>query len=407
MSKYSIFSVIGLEIEYMLVDRETLNIRPVSDVILTDLAGSLCNETILGDIAVSNELVLHVVELKNNGPKPINASLATQFQQAIKQIQPILNKYNLLFMPTGAHPWMDPHTETQRWPHGNDAIYQQFDSIFDCRGHGWANLQSMHVNLPFANDTEFFHLHSAIRLLLPLLPALAASTPFLDGQYTGFKDTRLKFYGINQQLIPAISGDIIPEFVHSIAEYRDKILSPMYEAISPHDPNKLLQYEWLNSRGAIPKFDHGAIEIRILDTQECVHADIAIALVIVAILKKWLNHSHYFLEHPCQLTPLTLLYKNNVHNGLATEIEHKELLRQWQIPTTAKNSRDVWSCLIEQVSSDLDNTSQKALETILSQGNLSDRLLDAVGSNCQHNTLITLYRELSDCLLENRQFSAL
>ena len=205
MSKYPIFSVIGIEIEYMLVDRDTLNIRPISDVILTSLAGNLCSEAILGDIAVSNELVLHVVELKHNGPQPITAPLAQQFQQAIEQLQPVLNQHNLLFLPTGAHPWMNPHTETERWPHGNSAIYKQFDTIFNCQGHGWANLQSMHVNLPFANDTEFFQLHSAIRLLLPLLPALAASTPFLDGQYAGFKDTRLHFYGINQQLIPAIS----------------------------------------------------------------------------------------------------------------------------------------------------------------------------------------------------------
>ena len=195
MSKYSLFSVIGLEIEYMLVDKDTLNIRPVSDLILSDLSGQLCNEAILGDIAVSNELVLHVIELKNNGPKPINPGLISQFQQSITQLQPVLNQHNLLLMPTGAHPWMNPHTETLRWPHGNRDIYKQFDTIFNCQGHGWANLQSMHVNLPFANDTEFFQLHSAIRLLLPLLPALAASTPFLDGQFAGFKDTRLHFYG--------------------------------------------------------------------------------------------------------------------------------------------------------------------------------------------------------------------
>ncbi|OGV51777.1 MAG: glutamate--cysteine ligase [Legionellales bacterium RIFCSPHIGHO2_12_FULL_42_9] len=407
MSKYSLFSVIGLEIEYMLVDRDTLDIRPISDVILTSLAGRQCNEAILGDIAVSNELVLHVVELKHNGPQPITAPLAHQFQQAIAQIQPVLNEHNVLFLPTGAHPWMNPHTETERWPHGNNAIYQQFDTIFNCQGHGWANLQSMHVNLPFANDTEFFQLHSAIRLLLPLMPALAASTPFLDGQYTGFKDTRLHFYGINQLLIPAISGDIIPEFVHSIAEYQEQILSPMYDAIRPYDPNNILQYEWLNSRGAIPKFDYGAIEIRLLDTQECVHADIALAKLIVAVLKKWLGHSHYFLEHPCPMTPLKLLYQNNVRDGLATKIDYKELMTQWQIPTSAKNSRDVWSYLIEQVSGELDNTCQKALETILSQGNLSDRLLSAIGGDYQPKTFATLYRQLSDCLLENKQFSAL
>ena len=404
MSKYSLFSVIGLEIEYMLVDKDTLNIQAKSDVILADLAGQLSNDAVLGDIMVSNELVLHVLELKNNGPKPINATLTKQFQTAIETMQPVLNKHNLMFLPTGAHPWMSPNIETKRWPHGNKAIYNQFDKIFDCKGHGWSNLQSMHVNLPFANDTEFFQLHSAIRLLLPLLPALAASSPILDSQYTGYKDARLYYYGINQAKIPAISGDIIPEFVHSIAEYHDTILAPMYDAIHPHDPEQILRNEWLNSRGAIPKFDYGAIEIRIVDSQECVNADIAIALAIVAILKKWLNHSHYFLEHPCPLTPLKQLYQNNVRDGLETEINNKELFTQWQIAGSAKTTREVWHQLIEEVSTDLDSTSQQALETILSQGNLSDRLLRAVGNDYQHKTLVALYRQLGECLLENRQY---
>ena len=41
MSDYSLFSVIGIEIEYMLVDKTSLNIQPKSDVILKELAGEL------------------------------------------------------------------------------------------------------------------------------------------------------------------------------------------------------------------------------------------------------------------------------------------------------------------------------------------------------------------------------
>ena len=193
MSNYSLFSVIGLEIEYMLVDQDTLNIQPLRDIILKDLAGKIVNEAVVGDIAISNELVMHVLELKNNGPKPITVDLALQFQQAVDQLKPILKQHNLCFMPSGAHPWMNPQKETKRWPHDNKALYEQFDKIFDCQGHGWANLQSMHVNLPFADDQEFFQLHTAIRLLLPLLPALAASTPILDSRPTGYQDTRLKY----------------------------------------------------------------------------------------------------------------------------------------------------------------------------------------------------------------------
>ena len=84
-----------------------------------------------------------------------------------------------ILLPTAMHPWMDPHTETLLWPHGNRDIYHTYNRIFNCQGHGWSNLQSVHVNLAFKGDEEFGRLHGAIRLLLPLLPALAITSPCL------------------------------------------------------------------------------------------------------------------------------------------------------------------------------------------------------------------------------------
>jgi gamma-glutamyl:cysteine ligase YbdK (ATP-grasp superfamily) len=405
MSNYSLFTVVGIEIEYMLVDKVSLNIVPKSDLILQELAGEIVNEVSLGDIAVSNELVLHVLELKNSEPRSFSEPLGNYFQKTIENLNEILAKQQLQLLPTGAHPWMDPFKETKRWPHGNREIYQQFDTIFNCEGHGWSNLQSMHINLPFANDNEFNQLHNAIRLLLPLLPALAASTPFLESRSTGVQDTRLDFYGSNQRKIPSISGSIIPDFISSEAEYKQNILMPMYQDIHPYDPEGVLQYEWLNSRAAIPKFDYKAIEIRILDTQECVNADIAIAKAVFYILKYWIENSNYFLENPYSTNLLKALYEQTKVNGLSVAIEDKELLKQWQVKRPAKNCLEVWAQLIEQVSNQLDTTSQRALEYILSQGNLSERLLKASGLNLDKNTLLSIYRQLGHCLLTNQQFS--
>ena len=404
MSSYPIFSVIGIEIEYMLVDKSTLNVQAKSDQILKALAGQQVNEVALGDIAVSNELVMHVLELKNNGPAKPEAPVSCQFQTALETLQPILARHNLQLIPSGAHPWMNPLTETTRWPHGNRDIYQQYDAIFNCQGHGWSNLQSMHVNLPFSNDLEFNQLHNSIRLLLPLLPAIAASTPFLDGTYTGMQDSRLDFYGKNQQRIPSISGDIIPEFIVSPSEYQEKILAPMYQDIKAFDPEGILQYEWLNSRAAIPKFNYNAIEIRIIDSQECIDADIAIARAILAILKNWHQQSQYYLDKPCDTVRLKSLYDKTRVNGLDTTLDDRELGKQWQLPRQAKTCRDVWSQLVERYSSDIDRPSQKALETILVEGNLSQRLLMACNNNYSRASLMRVYRQLGDCLLDNRQF---
>lgn len=406
MSNFPIFSVLGLEIEYMLVDKENFNIQPQSDLILHALAGQQVNEVTLGDIALSNELVMHVIEFKNNGPKPPCSPISQQFQKAILEVQPVLAKHNLILMPSGAHPWMNPHLETVRWPHTNKAIYQQYDTIFDCKGHGWSNLQSMHVNLPYSNDEEFCQLHNLIRLLLPLLPALAASTPILDGKPTGLLDSRLHFYSQNQKRIPSVSGDIIPEFIKTEEEYQKRILNPMYEDIRPFDPEGLLKHPWLNSRGAIPKFDHKAIEIRIIDSQECVMADVAIAKVINAILKNWHSTSQYYLEKPCETKRLKSLFDHSIRNGLSTSVDDLELFLQWQLPQRLGTVRDIWSHLIEKNSFALEYEEQLALERILIQGNLSERILRAVGENINPHSLKEIYAQLPFCLLTNQQFQS-
>ncbi len=405
MSNYSLFSVLGIEIEYMLVDSHTLDVVPKSDLILEALAGHQATEVALGDIAVSNELMLHVLELKNNGPKPPTAPLVQHFQQTIERLQPLLEQEGILLLPTGAHPWMNPLTDSKRWPHGNNIIYKQYDNIFNCQGHGWANLQSMHINLPFANDEEFNQLHNAIRLILPLIPALAASTPFLDGQKTGYKDSRLLFYGKNQLSIPAITGKLIPEFISSEDQYRKEILEPMYQAIRPFDPEAILQYEWLNSRAAIPKFEMKAVEIRIIDSQECVQADLAIAQAIFAILKNWQQQLPYYLDYPCDTQRLRALYDQTIKNGFEVHIDDSELFEQWRLPKRSSSCKHIWAQLIERVANELDKETQRTLEYILSKGNLSERLLEACGVDSSKEKLKQYYRQLSNCLLNNQLYS--
>lgn len=405
---YPVFSVLGLEIEFMLVNKDTFDIAPCSDLLIRELAGQLQNEVELGDITLSNELVLHVVELKMQQPASPTPSMTLPFQNTIQQLQPLLDSMNLCLLPTGAHPWMNPLKETRRWMHDSADIYAQYDTIFNCEGHGWANLQSMHVNLPFANDEEFFLLHSAIRLLLPLLPAICASTPILEGHRTGINDTRLYYYGLNQQKIPMIHGEIIPEFIASKETYQEEILHPMYAAIAPWDSEKILQHEWLNSRAAIPKFSRHSLEIRIVDTQECIETHRALALCIHTLLKNWCKNADYFLHNPCSVQSLKALYDASVHQGLQATVLDKTLYAQWQLPDKgAHNLIHVWENLLEKFCGDLDLQSQYILEKILVKGNLSDRILQACAGNFHKHHLMHVYRKLSDCLLENQFFEPL
>ena len=50
-------------------------------------------------------------------------------------------------------------------------------------------------------------------------------------------------------------------------------------------PNEELNAIWVNSRGAIPRFDRGSIEIRLMDIQECPAADLAAVTLVIETIK--------------------------------------------------------------------------------------------------------------------------
>jgi hypothetical protein len=65
--QYGLFEVYGIEIEYMIVDAETGAVRPIADLVLEEAAGEpAASDYDAEPVAWSNELVLHVIELKMN-----------------------------------------------------------------------------------------------------------------------------------------------------------------------------------------------------------------------------------------------------------------------------------------------------------------------------------------------------
>jgi gamma-glutamyl:cysteine ligase YbdK (ATP-grasp superfamily) len=400
---HSAFSVYGIEIEYMIVDRDTLDVAPLSDKLLTAAHGELTQETEQGEIAWSNELALHVIEVKTNGPTPRLDMAVGHFQAALRRIHGLLAPMNARLMSSGAHPWMDPHNDTKLWPHGDDEIYLAYDRIFGCQGHGWSNLQSMHINLPFADDVEFGKLHAAIRAVLPILPALAASTPFLDGRATGLRDARIETYAKNQIRIPSITGRVIPEPVRSNAQYQSVILEPMYVDIRPHDPLEILQFEWLNSRGAIARFDRNAIEIRLIDTQEQPAADLAIAALVVATVERlYRDAAALDAADAIETDELARILKACVERGETAVIDNADYRRVLGV-ADARTGTDVWRALAN-LSAGKVVAHRDALDVILSEGTLASRLLRSVGDRVDAKSLKATYRELCDCLAQGRMF---
>jgi glutamate---cysteine ligase / carboxylate-amine ligase len=391
----------GIELEYMIVDSEGLSVMPVADRLLE--GGS---DVARGRMGWSNELVLHVVEIKNVQPTASLNLLPDAFQAEVREIDRRLQSFGARLMPGAMHPWMDPRTETRLWPHGNEAIYRTYDRIFDSRSHGWANLQSMHLNLPFGDDDEFARLHAAVRLVLPILPALAASSPFAEGRRADWMDYRMRVYCDNARGFPAIAGMIVPETITSRAAYEERILAPMYREIAPHDPDQVLQHEWLNSRGAIARFDRNAIEVRVLDTQECPRADLAIAAAVFDLVRRLYRADRLVEQQEMSTAALADILQACIRDADEAEIDNAAYLRLLDFPGERCTAARLWRHLIDRMTADDTQHQQwaEALEIVLRHGPLARRILRAAGDQPSRPQLQAVYRTLCDCLRNGQLF---
>jgi gamma-glutamyl:cysteine ligase YbdK (ATP-grasp superfamily) len=403
---HHLFDVVGIEIEYMIVDRADLRVRPISDELIRAACGRIESEIEMGALAWSNELAMHVIELKTNGPAPSVNGLAAAFQADVRRINGLLEPLGAMLLPTGMHPTMDPHREMRLWPHEYSPVYEAFNRIFDCRGHGWGNLQAVHINLPFANDEEFGRLHAAIRFALPILPALAASTPIADGRPSGFLDTRLEHYRHNARRVPSVAGEVVPEPVFTRADYETLLLGKIYRDLAPHDPQGILRHEWANARGCIARFDRSAIEIRVLDVTECPRSDLAIAAGIIALVRALVDERFASSEAQRRwpTSELASLWLDVVREGdraLVKDPAYREAFGlSAQQPCTVG---ELWQSALARCEAELPADARDALATVLAEGCLARRITRRMAGGA---SLPEVYRELAACLARGELFHA-
>ncbi len=311
-----------------------------------------------------------------------------------------------MLLPGPMHPFFDPMTETKLWPHSNNVVYETYNRIFDCRGHGWSNLQSTHLNLPFADDAEFARLHAAIRMILPILPALSAGSPVADGRLQEALDFRLVKYSTNSARIPSATGKVVPEPVYTKEAYYREILQRIWNDTKPFDPDGNLEGEYANARGAIARFDRMAIEIRVLDIQECPGADIAICALVAQTLKALIAGIARPIDDlkPWPVDPLAALFGQTIVSAENTQITDSDYLAALGVSGSKATAGEIWRSLAARVMPQ-DSPFAPALDVILGQGSLATRLRRSLGAQPNLAKITATWQQLAACLAENRQFT--
>jgi carboxylate-amine ligase len=406
---YRLFEVIGIELEYAVVDGR-LRARHLVEPLFRKLAGRAVSDVERGAAGFSNELASHVFEIKALEPERSLAAIERHLVQGLRAVQRVLKKdFGARLLPTAMHPFFDP-AQGALWPRAGRQIYETYARIFPVFRHGWMNVQSCHINLPFGTEQETVLLHNAIACLLPYLPALAASSPVYGGRLGPHVCNRLAFYKTNQKRFPRITGEVVPEFMTSYAQYKREVLEPIYKDLGKVPGGERLRHEWINSRGAIMRFNRRAIEIRVLDSQECPKMDIAIAVFVRAALKAMLGMMQQGGLPLPRRRMLIEDFNRVIRGGSRAEVQASHL-RPWlgliRRPPTA---RQILLGLLRQAEPEISQGELNyypLVEHRIITGNLSERIRREVerrktGGNRMAAVLSGIYEELAACLELNR-----
>lgn len=389
--------MLGPEHEFSIVDSE-LKALPIVDKVLKNFRGRIVNFVEQPYFTFGKELQLHVMEIKATTPFKSPEIFEETMHGAVSNLLMFLEKkFGALLLGMGMHPLLRLE-ETRIWPHRHRQIYETYGQIFNLKQHGWLNIQSFHLNIPYYSEKKGVLLHNLLANICPYIPAISASSPLYEGKLGENIDNRLYFYMINQKEVPSITGDVIPEYVSSFKQYRKEIIERYSLDLVKAGVEKILPFkEWVNSRGAIFRFDRKAIEIRIMDEQECVKSDVALSCFIRALLRGVLSEKIELLSHGI----LVKNYKSILTNGLNAKVMH----------SYGKTARQVCNKLYKIAWKNAENDEKKYLQIVQKRiecGNLSEIIKERVQRKAQktdfREAVINIYSRLIQNLARNQPY---
>ena len=409
---YRPFSVAGMELEYPIVDRD-LNVASLVEPAFRVLAGRGTSDVDLGAVGLSNEIADHVLEVKSAEPVESLAAAESVLVEGIRRFGAVLrDRFDARLMPTGMHPWMDP-AKGRVWTRSNSRIYGTYQRLFDLRAHGWMNVQAAHLSLPMGREVEAVAMYNAAALLIPYLPALAASSPMFEGELQPSADGRLAWILEHQARIPESQGEIVPEYVESLSDYKRRILNPMYAALDRLPDTGAIRREFFNARGAVFKASSKRMEVRVLDTQECVRMDIAVAVFVRSALKHFAERVMAGRVHLPPHGVLVSDFRATIRDGSRARVLAPHFANVPRDADGRTGVRDVLRMVLDAARRTVRRDEATYLELaarVIDAGSLSERIRAELEPFANDDEAFTdharrVYIELMDCLEANEPWA--
>ena len=233
---------VGVEEEFSILDPDTLELTPRFE----ELRDFALGDPVLRD-SVAGELISSEIEIISGVGENLEHALSRQRERR-RRLFALAAAHGAALGATGTHPWADyrgqPIIDTEHYRRVEEGL----------KYVAWRNNTfSLHVHVGVRDIDRAVRACDRLRPVLPLLLAISANSPFLDGRDSGLHSAR------TQSFTKSFPRCGIPDAFGGWAAYREYIELLVRT-------NSIVEFTqvWWSVR---PHFSFGTVEVRICDVQ--------------------------------------------------------------------------------------------------------------------------------------------
>jgi carboxylate-amine ligase len=270
---------VGVEEEFSILDPHTLELAPRFE----ELRALAERDPILHE-HITGELISSEIEIISGVGGNLHDALERQRDRR-GRLFALAAEQGVALGATGTHPWADyreqPIIDTEHYRRVEEGL----------KYVAWRNNTfSLHVHLGVRDIDRAVRACDRLRPVLPLLLAISANSPYLDGRDAGLHSAR------TQSFTKSFPRCGVPDAFGGWSAYREYI-EFLYRTGSIVEFTQV----WWSVR---PHFSFGTVEVRICDAQATAQESEALAALMVACIAQAVRDADEgapFAEHPPRL----------------------------------------------------------------------------------------------------------
>jgi len=250
---------VGVEEEFSILHPQTLELQPRYEQLRT----AAQDDPVLHE-HITGELISSEIEIISGEGGDLHDALQRQRERR-RRLFALAESHSLALAATGTHPWADYREQ----PIIDTAHYRRVEEGLKYVAQR-NNTFSLHVHVGVRDIDRAVRACDRLRAVLPLLLAISANSPYLDGCDTGLHSAR------TQSFTKSFPRCGVPDAFGGWQAYREYI-----EFLTR--TNSIVEFTqvWWSVR---PHFSFGTVEVRICDAQATAQESDALAALMVACI---------------------------------------------------------------------------------------------------------------------------